>query len=158
MQRDIRSASTTPTTWFLSHPGHGFSRVEIRNQLTFERRDHVFEKQLALFEAADAKLIHHRVVLKPADQVVEIPVTDAQLTESFKFLEAFSFDFVGHFDFMLLAVGQQRQPITIRCTNNDEPRVKDVLFRVIGQKFAVKFHDRTAGLLDHSLRGRGIPL
>ena len=98
----------------LLQPNRGILRVQIRNQLTLERSDHVFEKQLALFEAANAELIHHWVVLKPVDQIVEVSVTDAQLTESFEFFEAFGFDFVGHFDIMLLAVGQQRQPITVR--------------------------------------------
>ena len=71
-------------------------RVQIRNQLTLKRRDHVLDQEFALFQAANAQLIHHRIMLQPIDQVVEISMADAQLAQPIKSLEAFGVDFLGH--------------------------------------------------------------
>ena len=53
---------------------------------------------------------------------------------------------------MLLAVGQQRQPITIRCADHKEPRVEDVFLRVVRQRLAIQLDNGAARLLNDSLR------
>jgi hypothetical protein len=55
-------------------------RLHVRNEFALQRHDHVLEQELALLEPADTELIDHGVVLQAVDQVVEVPVTDAELT------------------------------------------------------------------------------
>jgi len=56
------------------------SGIQIGNHFALECRDHVFQQEFALLEPADAQLIDHWVVLQAIDKVVEVPVTDSQLT------------------------------------------------------------------------------
>ena len=58
---------------------------------------------------------------------------------------------------MLLAVGEQRQPVVIGGADDHEVRVQDVFFLVVFHGLTVQGHNRAAGLFDHGLRGGGIP-
>ena len=96
--------------------------VEIRNQFALERRNHVFQDELALLESAYAQLINHRVMLQPDDKIIEIPVTDAQLPQMLKLLKRLSIDFVRH-STMLLAVRQQCQPVPVGGSDDEKRRI-----------------------------------
>src|SRR5690349_11169792 len=74
------------------------SRVEIGNELAFEPRDLVLEDQLALLEALQLQLVGLEIERQPRDDLVEIPVRDAQFAQLFHVLEKLAIDVVLIFD------------------------------------------------------------
>lgn len=130
--------------------------VQIRNQFTFKRHDHVFQQQLAFLQAPDSQLVDHRVMLQSVDQVIEVPVTNPQFSQPVEHLKRFGIDFIRH-SVMLLAVSQRRQPVFIAGSNDKKMRVQDVLFCIVFHRLTVERHDPAASLFDHCLGGRGVP-
>src|SRR5687767_14686913 len=74
------------------------SRVEVRDQLALEAGDLVLEHELALLEALDLQLIGLEIERQPGDDLVEVPMSDAQLAELFNVLEKLAIDVVLIFD------------------------------------------------------------
>ena len=62
------------------HFGVG-SSVQIRDQLAFQPRDHVFEAQLAFFHALELEFVAARIVHHARDGAVEVAVLGAQLDQ-----------------------------------------------------------------------------
>lgn len=79
--------------------------VEIRNHVALKIYDHIFQEQFPFLESSYAKLVDHGVVLQAINKVVEISMTDAQLSQTIELPKRFSVDLVGHLT-MLLAVRQ----------------------------------------------------
>src|SRR6185437_3873017 len=57
------------------------SGVQIRNQLAFEARDLVFEDQLAFLQTLQLQLVDMKIEREASDDLVEVPVLDAQLAQ-----------------------------------------------------------------------------
>src|SRR5437660_551265 len=73
------------------------SGIEIRDQLALQARDLVLEHELALLQALQLQLIDVQIERQARDDLVEITMLDAQLTQFFHVAEQLAVDVV--FDF-----------------------------------------------------------
>ena len=73
--------------------------VQVRDQLALEPRDLVLEDQLALLEALELQLVGLEVERQARNDLVEVAMRDAQLTQLFNVLEKLAIDVVLIFDF-----------------------------------------------------------
>src|ERR1700720_1597884 len=73
------------------------SGVEIRDQLALQARDLILEHELALLQALHLQLIHVQIERQTGDDLIEITMFDAQLTQLLHVAEQLAVDVV--FDF-----------------------------------------------------------
>src|ERR1700674_5189491 len=73
------------------------SGVEIRDQLALQACDLILEHELALLQALQLQLIHVQIKRQAGDDLIEITMFDAQLTQFLHVAEQFAVDVV--FDF-----------------------------------------------------------